>query len=161
MPTLISSQQTVYVKNRFIGESGSLISDITEISSLSNMKGFLVTMDIEKVYYSLDHSFLISVLKKVGFGKKFFTWTEILLKDQQSCPINGGTTTQYFNLERSARQSDPVSGYLFILVLEILFLLIKKHPEIKGIEIFQHCFLYTAYANDPTFFWKMHNPLKT
>ena len=96
-PTLISSQQTVYVKNGFIGESGSLISDIIEISSLSNMKGFLVTMDIEKAYYSLDHSFLISLLKKVGFGKKSITWTEILLKDQQSCPINGGTNRNFIS----------------------------------------------------------------
>ena len=38
-------------------------------------------------------------------------------------------------------------------MLEILFLFIKKHPEIKGIEIFEHCFLYTAYADD-TFFLK-------
>ena len=29
---LISSQQTAYVQNRFIGESGRLISDIIEIS---------------------------------------------------------------------------------------------------------------------------------
>ena len=38
--------------------------------------------------------------------------------------------------------------------LEILFPLIKKHPRIKGIEIFEHCFLYTAYADDTTFFLK-------
>ena len=116
------------------------------------MTGFLVTTDIEKAFDSLDHSILISVMKKFGFGKKFITWIEILLKDQQSCVINGGTTTQYFNLERGARQGDQVSAYLFILVLEILFLFIKKHPEIKGIEIFEHCFLYTAYTDDTTFF---------
>ena len=39
-------------------------------------------------------------------------------------------------------------------MLEILCLSIKKHPEIKGIEIFEHCFLYTAYADDTTFFLK-------
>ena len=100
-----------------------------------------------------DHSFPISVLKKFGSGKNVITWIEILLKDQQSCVINGGTTTQYFNLERDACQGDPVSVYLFILVLEIL-LFIKKHPEIKVIEIFEHCFLYTAYAHDTTFFLK-------
>ena len=79
---------------------------------------------------------------------------EILLKDQQSCVINGRTTTQYFNLERGARQADTVSADLFILVLEILFLFIRKHPEIKGIEIFEHCFLFIAYADNTTFFPK-------
>ena len=62
---LISSQQTAYVKSRFIGESGRLISDITEISSCSNITGLLVTMGIEKVFDSLDHSSLNSVLKSL------------------------------------------------------------------------------------------------
>ena len=69
LPTLIFSKQTADVKNRFIGESGRLISDIIEISGCFNITGFLVTMDIEKAFDSLDHSFLISVLKKFGFGK--------------------------------------------------------------------------------------------
>ena len=83
-------------------------------------------MSIEKAFDSISHSFLNSVLKKLGFGKNFITWIEILLKDQQSCAVNGGTTTQYFNLERDTGQGDPVSAYLFILVLEILLLCIKK-----------------------------------
>ena len=83
LPTLVSSQQTTYVKNRLIGESGRLISDIIKISGWFNITGFLVTMDIEKSFDSFDHSFLISVLKKFGFGKKIITWIEILLKDQQ------------------------------------------------------------------------------
>ena len=80
--------------------------------------------------------------------KNFINWIEILLKDQQLCVTNGRTTTQYFNLERSARQGVPGAAYFFILMVEILFLFIIKHPEIKGIEIFEHCFLYTAYADD-------------
>ena len=39
-------------------------------------------------------------------------------------------------------------------MLEISFLFIKKYPEIKGIEIFEHCFLYTAYEDDTTFILK-------
>ena len=59
---LISSQQTVYVKNRFIGASGRLTSDIIEISDWLNIEGFLVTVNIEKAFDSLDHDFLSSVL---------------------------------------------------------------------------------------------------
>ena len=69
-PTLISSQQTAYVKNRFIGEKGRLISDIIEINGWFNVTGFFVTMNIENVFDSLDHIFLDFVLKKFGFGKK-------------------------------------------------------------------------------------------
>ena len=46
LPTLISSQQTVSAKKRFIEKSGRLISDIIEISTCFNVTGILATMDI-------------------------------------------------------------------------------------------------------------------
>ena len=70
---LISWQETVYVKHRFIGGSVRLISDIIGISDWLNNEVFLVTMDIEKAFDSLDHDFLSSVLRKFGFGKNFIT----------------------------------------------------------------------------------------
>lgn len=69
LPSLISSQQTAYVKNRYIGESGRLISDIIKICESKNLEGYLVTMDIEKAFDSLDHAFLISALKNMDLVK--------------------------------------------------------------------------------------------
>ena len=57
-------------------------------------------------------------------------------------------------MERGARQGDPISGYLFILVLEIFFIFVKKNPKVRGLNIFKHEFLHTAYADDTTFFLK-------
>ena len=57
-------------------------------------------------------------------------------------------------LGRGARQGDPISAFLFILALDILFLLLKTKPEIAGLTIFDHCYLYSAYADDTTFFLK-------
>ena len=68
-----------------------------------------------------------------------------------------GKTTRYFKLERSTRQCDPISAYLFILVLVIAFVLIKTNNNIEGLKIFNHNFLYTAYADDTTFFIKNVN----
>ena len=42
------SNQKVYVKNRFISESGRVISDILEILNTFALEGFLVIVDIEK-----------------------------------------------------------------------------------------------------------------
>ena len=81
LPDLISSQQTAYVKNRHIGESGRLISNIIEITKIRKIGGFLVTMDIKKAFNSLDHNFLISTLEKYGFGRNFILWIKISLND--------------------------------------------------------------------------------
>ena len=51
---------------------------------------------------------------------------KILQKNQESYIINGGITTKYFKLERGARQGDPISAYLFILVLEVVFAVINQ-----------------------------------
>ena len=107
---------------------------------------------MEKAFDSLDHDFLVNVLNKFGFGSNFISWIKLLLNSQQSCVINGGNTTPYFNLEQGARQGDPVSAYLFILAVELLFVFIKSIENIKGIEIFKYIFLYIAYADDSTFF---------
>ena len=52
------------MKNRFIGEGGRLISDILEMSESINLKRYIVTVDIEKVFNSLSHSFLLACSKK-------------------------------------------------------------------------------------------------
>ena len=62
--------------------------------------------------------------------------------------------TKYFKLERYARQGDPMSAYLFILVLEILFIFVKNNPKVKGLKTFRHAFLCTVYADGTTFFLK-------
>ena len=70
LPFLISSNQTTYVKNRFIRESGRVISDILEISNILALEGFLVTVDIEKAFDSV-HCFLWQILRKFRFGIDF------------------------------------------------------------------------------------------
>ena len=152
LPNLISPQQTAYVEKRFIGESGRLIADIIEITDVINKEGFLVTMDIEKAFDSLGHTFVVSVLKNFGFGNNFVSSIETLISKQESCTVNGGNTTENFHLEREARQGDPISAYIFILALEVLSFLVRNNKDIKGLNIFDHLFLYTVYADDTTFF---------
>ena len=96
-------------------------------------------------------------MEKFSYEKDFIRRIEILLQNQESCIANGGTTTNYFKLEKGTRQGDPISAYLFILVLEIVFLFTKESKKINGINIFNKTLLYTAYADDATFFLKIQS----
>ena len=120
----------------------------------------LVTVDIQKAFDSVNHQFLTIALKRYGFGKTFIKWIKTLLNNQESCIINGGITTKSFKLDKGTRQGDPISAYLFILVLEIVFNLIKQSKNIHGPTFFDHTFLYTAYADDTTFFLKDKESVK-
>ena len=84
----------------------------------------------------------------------------MLLECQESCIINGGNTTKYFKLQKVDRQGDPVSAYLFIFCLENVFILIKANKRVKRINIFEHTYLYSAYAGGTTFFKRQKFHLK-
>ena len=127
--SLISSDQIANVKGRFISEGVRLISDVLEICDKLQIKDFLMTVDIGKAFDSINHCFLIKVLEKYGFEKDFIKWIKILLQNQESYIVNGGTTTNYFKLEKDARQGDPIFAYLFIIVLEIVFLFTKESKK--------------------------------
>ena len=79
---------------------------------------------------------------------------KILVKNKESCIINCGKNTKYFKLKKRTRQGDPISAYLLILVLEIVFLFIKENEKIKVFKSINHVFLYTAYADDTIIFLK-------
>ena len=83
-----------------------------------------MTVDIKKAFDSINHSFLMCVLKKFGFGNDFRKYIQILIKNSESRVINGGKTTPYFKLERGKRQGDPISAYIFFLALEVVLSLI-------------------------------------
>ena len=77
--------------------------DIIEVSNIFNINGFLVTMDIEKVFHSLNHFFLLAAFKKFGFGTSSIKWIAAILNKSKSCVMNSGKTTEYFQLNRGAR----------------------------------------------------------
>ena len=110
LPFLISSNQTAYVKNSFTSESGRLISDILEILNSLALEGFLVTVDIEKAFDSVNDCFLLHILRKFGFGIDFVSWIKTILNSQESCIINGGKTAKYLKLEKDVLR---ICLYLF------------------------------------------------
>ena len=71
---LVNENQVAYLDNRFISESGRLISDVLEIANSIDNEGLLMTVDIEKAFDSFNHFFLMCVLKKIGFGNEFRKW---------------------------------------------------------------------------------------
>ena len=77
LPSLVSSEQTAYVKDIFIGETDKLISGIIEVTDLRKMEEFLAKM---KYFDSLDHFFLMFFLKN-GFGESFMPWIETVTKN--------------------------------------------------------------------------------
>ena len=66
-----------------------------------------------------------------GFGEYFVNWIKMILGCEAGTNCKAVTVVNvniptHFDDKRGCRQGDPISGYLFILVMEILALLLKK-----------------------------------
>ena len=99
LKNVICHDQTAYIKDRYIGESIRLVQDIIEYVDQED-EAILFSTDIEKAFDSVNHNFIFATLERFGFGPEFIHWVKTLLKNGQSCVMNNGKSTGYFNLER-------------------------------------------------------------
>ena len=112
--------------------------------------------EVRKVSTGQGEDYTTGCLLDFAFFEKFVSWFKTILKNQESCIINGRKSTKYFKLERGARQGDPIPAYLFILVLQIYLIFVKNNRKIKDLNIIKLEFLYTADADDTIFLSQKH-----
>ena len=65
LSSLKCSDQTAYVKDRYIGLSVRLIDDVLEFTDYVKIEPMLFSANLEKASDSTDHSFLFSALKGI------------------------------------------------------------------------------------------------
>ena len=150
LPDVIHQNQTGYVKDRFIGETIRSIYDIMDFTVTENIPGLMIFIDFQKAFDSVEWSFLIKCLEEFNFGPDFIRWVGVFYKDIKSFIINNGLTSNFFPLERGVRMGDPLSPYLFVLVVETLAIAIRQNQDIKGIVIGQEESKVLLYADDTT-----------
>ena len=131
-PKLIHTDQSAFVKNRYIGEPVRLFFYVLHYADIDNIEGILFGADIESAFDFLDHDFIFSVLEKSGFGESFIKWVKVLHSDIRSTVLNNGFASNYFTLTRGTRQGDPLAPYLFILVVEVIAHQIRNNVNIRG-----------------------------
>ena len=73
MPNIIDTDQSGYIKNRFIGHNIRVIQDIIHISKILNKPGVFMFLDFKEAFDSLECSFLPRVIKKIQFWAKLST----------------------------------------------------------------------------------------
>ena len=132
---MINPTQTGYVKGRFIGESIRLILDTEWNTQHLDIPGVAVFLDFEKAFDSVEWSYIQKCLEATNFSPDLRQWCYIFYHDISSCVLNNGHASEPFLLERGVRQGCPLSGFLFVIAIEVLAQKIRRSKMMKGIEI--------------------------
>ena len=130
---LIGGEQKAFVKGRLMNDNVANILTATDYMLKHNIKGGMLSVDFQKAFDSVEHASVWKALKAKGFSNFLIDATRTLYAKANSKVINFGFTGSEIKIERSCRQGDCVSPYLFIIVLE--FLLERLRNRLQGIEI--------------------------
>ena len=161
LPEVISKDQSGYLKNRNITLNIRTIYDIINDKENKNSSALLAFIDFEKAFDKLNWTFLQKALTQFGFGETFKLWVKILYSDIESCIINNGITSNYFEIKAGVRQGCPLSALLFLVAVEPLAIAIRNNNDIRGVHIGNKLFKITQLADDTTLFLNDIDSLKT
>ena len=150
LPKIINNDQTGFLKNRFIGENIRLINSIIDFTNTKQIPGLLLFIDFEKVFDSIEWSFIEKTLNHFNFGTSLVAWIKLFYTNVSSCIQNNGWSSEFFSLSRVVRQGCPLSPYLFILWAEVLGNAVRKDKEVRGIKIGTTECKLSQYADDTT-----------
>nr|GEU64428.1 RNA-directed DNA polymerase, eukaryota [Tanacetum cinerariifolium] len=123
--------------NRLVGVLGDLVSEV--------QLDFVVDRQI------LDGD----VLNRFGFGAIWCGWIQECLRSSRGSVLVNGSPTEEFQFYKGLKQGDSLSPFLFILVMESLYLYFKRIEDARmfnGIKINSFMTLsHMFYADDAIF----------
>lgn len=100
--------------------------------------GMIIQLDIAKAYDKISWSYIREVLKAYGFDHNWIRWVVALVTTASCSILLNGSPSRTFKPSRGLRQRDPLSPFLFILMMEGLGRVIisaKEEGRIQGLRL--------------------------
>ena len=126
MGKLISEPQNAFVEGRQILDVVLIANEVVDSRLKSNQGGVMCKLDIEKAYDHVCWKFLLVVLKQMGFGERWIKWIKWCISTVRYSVLINGSPSGFFQSSRGLRQGDPLSPYLFVIVMEVFSCLMRR-----------------------------------
>ena len=95
----------------------------------------IFAIDFSGAFDNVSYKAIIDALYRRGFGKEFTARIATLLSNNESRIMVNGRYKGSIKIEKSCRQGNPISPYLFIIVLDQLLNKINYARSLKGYEL--------------------------
>ncbi|GJT75071.1 RNA-directed DNA polymerase, eukaryota [Tanacetum coccineum] len=152
---LVSDTQSAFVAKRNILDGPFILNELLSWCKKSKKQAMFFKVDFAKAYDSVRWDYLLDVLHAFGFGPKWCRWIRGTFSSAKASVLVNGSPTSEFSFWRGLKQGDPLSPFLFILIMESLHISFSrassdgffKGIQIKGSITISHLF----YADDAMF----------
>ena len=111
MNRLTSSNQSVFIKGRFILESVVTAHEVLHSTYHSGSPGLVLKLDYEKAFDKVNLDFLMEILEKRNFGPRWMKWIyQITHLGFVGVKLNG-VEGNFFTTGKGLRQGDTISPF--------------------------------------------------
>lgn len=138
LPGIISEEQLGYVEGRQILDNILLAQEMIHTLHSRKEAGMLMQLDLSKAYDKVSWNYLEAILDAFGFYRQWINWILALIKSSRFSILVNGAPSAPFTPTWGIRQGDPLSPFLFVILMEGLSRIIAKKKvegSIKGLQL--------------------------
>ena len=84
LPVLVCSDQSGFVKGRYMGQNIRLINHILEQTKLQDIPGILLQLDFQKAFDTIEWKFILNAIAFFNFGESIQRWISTFYTNVQS-----------------------------------------------------------------------------
>lgn len=114
---VISDSKHAFVGGRQITEAVLIANETVDARIRNGVPGLMCKLDIEKAY-GVSWEFLMYLLSRMSFGDKWRDWILFCISSAKFSVLINSEPEGFFSSSRGLRQGDPLSPFLFIIVME-------------------------------------------
>ncbi|XP_059294768.1 uncharacterized protein LOC132047801 [Lycium ferocissimum] len=118
-----------FLNDRNITDAALIANECLDSRLKSGKPGIICKLDVEKAFDHVNWEFLLNILGQLGFSIKWINWMRFCLSTVKFSVLINGTPQGFFSSHRGLRQGDPLSPFLFILVMEGLSKMIDSAAQ--------------------------------
>jgi exonuclease III len=132
---IVGREQTCGVPKRSIFDNLHFLRNVFDYCKDRDLPCVALCFDQAKAFDSVDHSYLVHTLNKLGLGSNIIGLIKLLYNNIYSSVMVNGYCTEPFSVSRSMRQGCGLSPLLYAFCIEPLINKIRTSLLFKGIPM--------------------------
>jgi hypothetical protein len=127
---LISKCQSAFLPHRQILDGVVVLNEVIDLAKRRKDDCLLFKVDFARAYDTVSWSFLERMMIKMGFSDVWMKWMRVCIFQSSMSVLVNGSSTDDFIVGRGLRQGDPLSPFIFLIVVEGLAGMMSKAVDI-------------------------------